>query len=442
MGRLTIKLREEAINSDNEAPIIINYSHKQKYQKNEVKKFNTGLTICPKYFNVKKQLFTIPNDLPELKRKKLLLIKKTIEDKLSFIDSIIFDINVAGDEPTVNKVVDLYQVKFKKSTSAYQSDFFSFFEKFIELSVKGKRTKKKTGLKLSPSIITNYKSVLKTFQKFEAETKYEITFSSINEKFYDIFISWCYENDLANSYINKLIRVIKTVVNYAVKLKVTHTTAINDFGYLAEVDNTITLSPEQLDYLMHLDLSNNKSLEVTRDIFVFGCFVGSRVSDLLSLKEENITFGNKIYYLKYKPAKTKAEDIITKLHPFAVHVYKKYKGIYPTILPPLGHRIFNRNLKVLGKHCQWDVMTVKNLARKGVITTENFEFYKLLTTHVMRKTAITTLLRQGVNENVVKKLSGHAQNSKSFAKYVSISQSYIDESLNLAHSQLPFKPKK
>ena len=44
----------------------------------------------------------------------------------------------------------------------------------------------------------------------------------------------------------------------------------------------------------------------------------------------------------------------------------------------------------------------------------------------MRRTAITTMLRLQMPEHLVRKISGHAAESKEFHKYVSISQKYLD----------------
>ena len=43
----------------------------------------------------------------------------------------------------------------------------------------------------------------------------------------------------------------------------------------------------------------------------------------------------------------------------------------------------------------------------------------------MRRTAITTMLRLGMPERVVKEISGHKQSSKEFHKYVEVSKSDI-----------------
>ncbi len=52
----------------------------------------------------------------------------------------------------------------------------------------------------------------------------------------------------------------------------------------------ITLTPEQLQFLIHDKLFEQALpdyLQKTKDIFVFGCTVALRVSDLMQLKPRN-----------------------------------------------------------------------------------------------------------------------------------------------------------
>ena len=45
----------------------------------------------------------------------------------------------------------------------------------------------------------------------------------------------------------------------------------------------------------------------------------------------------------------------------------------------------------------------------------------------MRRTGITTMLNLGMPEHLVRKISGHAANSREFFRYVELSQSFIDD---------------
>ena len=53
-----------------------------------------------------------------------------------------------------------------------------------------------------------------------------------------------------------------------------------------------------------------------------------------------------------------------------------------------------------------------------------------------RRTAITTMLMLGMAEHVVKKISGHAANSKAFYRYVNLVQSYLDHEVDKVFDKL------
>ncbi len=67
---------------------------------------------------------------------------------------------------------------------------------------------------------------------------------------------------------------------------------------------------------------------------------------------------------------------------------------------------------------------------------KSWQYYDHLSSHTMRRTAITTLLVLGVPEHVVRKVSGHAPGSKEFYKYVVIAQGFLNDEVQQAHNKL------
>jgi integrase len=59
-----------------------------------------------------------------------------------------------------------------------------------------------------------------------------------------------------------------------------------------------------------------------------------------------------------------------------------------------------------------------------------------ITTHTMRRTAITTMLRLGMPEQATRKISGHAANSKEFFRYVQLAQDYIDKQTDMVFDKI------
>jgi len=54
----------------------------------------------------------------------------------------------------------------------------------------------------------------------------------------------------------------------------------------------------------------------------------------------------------------------------------------------------------------------------------------------MRRTAVTTMLILGMPEHLVRKVSGHSNNSRAFFRYVNYAQSFLDNEINKVHQKL------
>jgi len=184
-----------------------------------------------------------------------------------------------------------------------------------------------------------------------------------------------------------------------------------------------------------------------RDIFVFGCTVALRVSDLLSLGENNIIKQKNQYYIRVKSQKT--ETYTTVLLPdYAVEIVKKYKKIKnknKTLFPFISISWFNIGLKRLGKFMPDNDMEIKKMREKrglpkviykNSVQKIHYTFADHITAHTMRRTAITNMLSLGMPENVVRKISGHAPNSKEFFRYVEYAQSVLDEETQKYHKKM------
>lgn len=200
----------------------------------------------------------------------------------------------------------------------------------------------------------------------------------------------------------------------------------------------VVLSPEQLNFLIYDKLfeeSLSNRLQRTKDIFVFGCTVALRVSDLLNLNGSNLEITDGSYYLKVTSKKTQTFTRI-KLPDYAIEIIKKYhRKRHKTLLPVISNFNLNKNIKLLAETVGWIDTVAKRRGRRGISVSlyrpskgeKTFRFCDLVTSHTMRRTAITTMLSLGMTEFMVRKISGHSANSKEFFRYVALAQTYIDK---------------
>ncbi|MGQ0827331.1 MAG: tyrosine-type recombinase/integrase [Bacteroidota bacterium] len=211
----------------------------------------------------------------------------------------------------------------------------------------------------------------------------------------------------------------------------------------------ITLLPEQLNFLIYnkeFEASLPEHLQKTKDMFVFGCTVALRVSDIFRISHANIESVNGKYYLKVSSQKTNTLTRIV-LPDYAIAIIDKYPRNRKTIFPEISNARFNLNIKSLIERTSWVDQRTKTRQRRGIPvqvfknpkTKESYRFCDLITSHTMRRTAITTMLCLHMPENLVRKISGHAPNSKEFFRYVQLSQKYMDTETEKVFDQLKAK---
>lgn len=180
----------------------------------------------------------------------------------------------------------------------------------------------------------------------------------------------------------------------------------------------IYISNDERNKLLETDLSNNKELETQRDIFVFQCLIGCRVSDLYKMTYKSI-IDNAIEYI---PRKTKEERAITvrvPLNSTAKQLIAKYKDYErETLFPYNTEQDYNRKIKEAFQRAGLDRMvTVLDQQTREEIQRP---LYEVASSHMARRSFIGNIYKKVKDPNLVGALSGHKEGSKAFARYRTI----------------------
>ncbi len=191
------------------------------------------------------------------------------------------------------------------------------------------------------------------------------------------------------------------------------------------------LTIEERNHLAEYDLSNRPQLEVQRDIFVFQCLIGCRVSDLIKLTQANIT--NDI--LEYVPIKTKdnAKQVKPRvpLNERAKSLIRKYDGIdrKGRLFPFISAQKYNQAIKEAFRLCGID----RNVAVRNSLTgeTEMKPLYEVASSHMARRTFVGTAYSKVQDPNLIGKMSGHVEGSRAFARYRAITDDLLKDVINL-----------
>lgn len=192
-----------------------------------------------------------------------------------------------------------------------------------------------------------------------------------------------------------------------------------DVGQSVYVHRPVYITVEERRMLEDLDLSDNEYLSCQRDIFVFQCFVGCRYGDLSQLKHSNVHQG----ILEYVPSKTRSNP-----HPAQPRIPLSNKALAligrwegedwlnnDRLFPFVSLSKYNDALKELFK--------MAGLTRLVFVydTKKNKEVQKplneVVSSHMARRTFVGTCYKKVKDPNIIGTMSGHAVNSKAFARY-------------------------
>jgi integrase len=336
-----------------------------------------------------------------------------------------------------------------------QHQLLPLFQKFISDSLHGKRLNR-NGTKIKTQTVNNYISCLKLLIAFSESKEFPLYIFQVKGQnkreynslkryyagFYRSFTQYLYkEKNCHDNYVGQNIKQLRTFFGWLNQDANIPTGLFYKKFYVLKQDTpVITISLQQLKYLM-LDEAFEQGLSPVlkrcKDIFVFGCLVGLRYGDLCKIKQSNLQLIDGCTYLKVKSQKTNTETS-TKLPSIAITILKKYKTVSKKLFPFINLGGFNAHIKQIAERAGWTypvnhIRTKKGLFNRKDTSPSTARFCDCMSSHIMRRTCITIMLTSGMPELVVKKISGHSNNSRSFFRYVNFAQDIVDREIDKMH---------
>ena len=189
------------------------------------------------------------------------------------------------------------------------------------------------------------------------------------------------------------------------------------------------LTVEERNHLYNFDLSARPALAVQRDIFVFQCLTGCRVSDLLKLTRGNLINGG-IEYVPIKTREERGDTVRVPLNSIAAEIVARYEdGSRAALLPFVSAQKYNDAIK--------EAFTLAGLTRPVTVldpqTRQEVQkpLNEIASSHLARRTFVGNLYKQVKDPNLIAKLSGHAEGSRAFARYRDIDEDMRRELVTL-----------
>lgn len=330
-------------------------------------------------------------------------------------------------------------------------DLLPLYKKYIADTKSGKRFMK-NNKKVSASTIKlqtyiyNHLSNFSIAQNFELKIlpAHKLSKKSFElqkkywKNFYRLFCNYLYEDrKCSDNYVGMVLNSLKSFFGY---LEREHNLPVNTYYKNFKVQRPnptiLVLTPERLQTLIYDRELDNRLTQAElriKNIFIIGCVTALRYSDLMALKKSNILYINNEYYVNNISIKTSTATKV-KLPGFAFDILKKSKSRTQLLFKPISLLNFNKHLKNIGEKADWTEPVYKTRKKRGLemvrykdsAKKEHYRFCDLMSSHMMRRTAITTMLTLGVEESVARKISGHAPGSTEFYRYVKYSQDYLN----------------
>ena len=235
-----------------------------------------------------------------------------------------------------------------------------FIKRFIEEITSGQRLYK--GKRYNFSTIKNYTGFETQFNEYQGiytddrlqelkENKEDprplkiLNFEDITIDFYKKFLYYFNGKDYSPNTIGRHIKHLKVIMKQA-KTEGLHNNMEfqnESFEAMAEKVDNIYLNESELKKIFDLDLSKNKLLEVTRDVFLCGCYTAQRFSDYSRVNKSNIRTieGIKMYHLIQK---TGERVVIPIRHELDIILQR-----YDYTLPKTFEQKINERIKDIGK---------------------------------------------------------------------------------------------
>lgn len=387
-----------------ESPINLIFSYGGKKLK-----YSTGFKACYDDWDFKKQ---------RVKSNKSLLINaREVNNFLNLIETSVYKEYTRLIYQQTNVTNETFKLFLDKLLN--KNIIPEVIEKeitFMEFAYDFLESKKK---RITNETFKSYRQTLIKVEKYSKLQKNPINFYSFDKKFVNSFSTFLedYYNHQQNS-LSKHFKNLKTFLIEAINRGLISSSnfIIKDFCFPTEDTTAIYLTEKELERMFEVDLSQDKIMELARDIFLIGCYIGQRVSDYNGLTENDIVELNGILYFKIRQSKTKS-DVLCPITKEVSEIMR----LRHNNLPPkkLNEPDINEKIKQIGMLLGFTKKVKCEFTKGGKKVTEMIPKYELIMTHTARRSFCTNMYLKKMPVFDIMLFSGH-KSEKEFYKYIRI----------------------
>lgn len=173
---------------------------------------------------------------------------------------------------------------------------------------------------------------------------------------------------------------------------------------------------EERNHIADYDLTAHPYLETQRDIFIFQCCIGCRVSDLMRLTPADIIDGE-IHYIPHKTKDENPTTVHVPLNERAKALIHKYRGIDKRgrLFPFTAPQKYNYAIKDIFRQC--GITRKVTLLNPTTGEEEKRPICDVASSHMARRCFVGNLYKRWADPSLICPMSGHKAGSAAFARY-------------------------
>lgn len=292
----------------------------------------------------------------------------------------------------------------------------NFIDKYINEIETGKRLTP-GGDRFRNGTIKNYKGFQVQFKAFQSEKHISVDFDDVNIPLRDKLVSYFQAKNYSPNTIGRHIKQLKAIMHVA------HEEGLHgNMDYLKRnftipqvITSEIYLSEDELDAIAGLDLHDKPHLDLTRDVFLVGCYTAQRYSDYSRISKEHIhqtPEGKSV--IKLTQVKT-GTSVVIPIRPALDKILAKYQYT----LPKTYEQKVNLYIKDVVEMAKIDKSEQDEIYIKGKCQSKSRPKFEMVKTHTARRSGATNMYLAKVPVISIMRITGH-KTEREFLKYIRI----------------------
>jgi len=386
MATVHFTLRKRNIKSDY-YPIIVRVIHDRKSKEQVL----LDIKVKDKDWDKKNQLIKSSYSQANYYNKKLVKYKQNLSTRLIELDQ-------QGVDFTAQEVLE----GLNTSKKSVNTDVASFIYNFIDENPDN----------LTAQTLKYYKSSANKWKELYPS----ISLTKVKESHVNEFRKYLHDKGYKINTIHNRLKVIKKIFKYAKSKGLIDQDPTIDIKNKREDSERVFLTMDEITLLESYQPKNNTE-EVSKEIFLFECYTGLRISDICTLKKEEVLEENESLRLRKKLGKTK-EFLSMKLSKKASSIFNKYVNesdnefVFPLLKTQQGKFKYNEYNAISSRTALIN-KTLKVIAKEVGIQ-------KNISTHIGRHTFSVNSITMGGDIYVLSKILGHTsiKTTEIYAKVV------------------------